>query len=124
MNHVKFQGVSNSLPAAWSYLRSPFRRQMQLSIVRIADVGGGGRKQHTFGEMVSVAQESRNISRLGIPNRLEFLAVRDLQMRSHIISTVSQVDLQPLVSEDLLLVAEDGIREGWVEGRKGLQARF
>lgn len=45
-------------------------------------------------------------------------------MRSHIASIKLQVDLQALVAKDLLLLAEDGIREGGVEGLDLFETRF
>lgn len=45
-------------------------------------------------------------------------------MRAHVVSTVSQADLEILVAEDLFLLAKDGVRELGVEGRNILEARL
>lgn len=74
--------------------------------------------------MASLFQNFHNIGGLLLANGLELFAVRNPQVRAHIIGTISQVDLQVLVTKYFLVVAKDGIRELWVEGRNGLEARF
>lgn len=74
--------------------------------------------------MTSFFQNFHNIGGLLLANGLELFAVGNPQVRAHIIGTISQVDLQVLVTKYFLIVAKDGIRELWVECRNGLEARF
>lgn len=74
--------------------------------------------------MASLFQNFHNIGGLLLANGLELFAIGNPQVRAHIIGTISQVDLQVLVTKYFLVVAKDGIRELWVERRNGLEARF
>lgn len=74
--------------------------------------------------MASLFQSLHNIGGFLLANGLELFAVRKPQVRAHIIGTISQVDLQVLVSKYFLVVVKDGIRELGVERRNGLEARF
>lgn len=72
--------------------------------------------------MVAFLENGGNIVGFAVTDGLEFLVVGDLQMRSHVIRTVPQADLEALVAKDPLLFAEDGISELGVEGRDGCEA--
>lgn len=52
------------------------------------------------------------------------LAVGCLQMWSHIVCAIAQANLEVLVTEYLLIVAEDRIGELGVKGADGFQAGF
>lgn len=53
-----------------------------------------------------------------LSNRLELLAIYDLQTRAHIASIVSKVDLQALIAKYCLLITKDRIGHLRVEGVK------
>lgn len=53
-----------------------------------------------------------------LSNRLELLAICDLQTRAHIASIVSKVDLQALIAKYCLLITKDRIGHLRVEGVK------
>lgn len=55
---------------------------------------------------------------------LVFFAIADSEMRAHVISTIAQVDFESFVSENLFLVSENRVGEGWLEGSEGLQTRL
>lgn len=72
--------------------------------------------------MVAVLEDCCDIVRFLVAERLEFLAVTDFQVRAHIIGTITQVDLQALVSEDFLLLSKDWVSKFGVECRNRLEA--
>lgn len=78
----------------------------------------------TLGQMVTLLEDSRHICRLRSADCIEFLAVRRLQVRSHIVGPISKVDLKILVPENLLLLAKNRVSVSRVEGCNMLKTRF
>lgn len=78
----------------------------------------------TLWQMASTLQNVHHVSGFMFTDWLEPFSVCDAQVRPHIISTIPQLDLQVLVSKDFLFLAEDGIRELWLERRNRAQARL
>lgn len=57
----------------------------------------------------------------GLIHPLGLRGMVDGQVRSHVVSTVSQVDLEILVTENLLFIAENRVGELGLEGSDGLK---
>lgn len=74
--------------------------------------------------MVALLQDILDINRLLLCHAFENFAIGNLNMRSHVICTVPQVDFEIFVSKDLLFVAKNGIGEPWVEARNRVQTGF
>ena len=81
-------------------------------------------EQRTLGQMVTLLEDSCHICRLRSADCIEFLAVRRLQVRSHIVGPISKVDLKILVPENLLLLAKNRVSVSRIEGRNMLKTRF
>ncbi len=79
-----------------------------------------GQRVLTVGE--EVLEEGADVGGLRFAHRLEFLGVGDLHVGSHVRGMVPQEDLEVLVPEDGLVIAEDGVREFRFEGGNVSQA--
>lgn len=71
--------------------------------------------------MIAILEDSGHLCWLGPSDRLELLAVRCLQVRSHIVGAISQVDLEVLVAKDLFVLTKYGIGVSRIEGRNVLK---
>lgn len=61
-------------------------------------------------------KRSVDVRWLNITNSLVLLLELNGNVWAHISGIIQKVNLQALVAKDTLLVAEDGVRIGWVEG--------
>jgi hypothetical protein len=73
--------------------------------------------------MVSLLEDSCNICGFKFVDWAGFLAVRDLQVRSHIVGAISKVDLEVLVTKNLLFLAKNRVGVSRIKGRNMLETR-
>src|SRR5262245_31506814 len=94
---------------------------MRLRAVRIFGLlAMRGKKRQTFRQ--ELLEHFVYVKRLCLSHRLELLAIGDGQVWPHIGRIVGKANLEVLISENLIRVAENGVREPRVKLGNGLWA--